>query len=94
MAGEYARSGLANLFGFTAFISVNLAVLNLLPFPVLDGGHIAIIVIESAIRRKLSLKARMAMQQAGTIILLLLMFYVTFNDIMRLDSITRLFRRE
>jgi regulator of sigma E protease len=94
MAGDSARSGLATLFGFTAFISVNLAVLNLLPFPVLDGGHIAIIVVESAIRRKLSLKARMAIQQAGTIILLLLMFYVTFNDIMRLDTITRLFRRE
>ena len=91
MAGESARSGFATLLGFTAFISVNLAVLNLLPFPVLDGGHIATIIVETVMRRKLSLKARMAIQQAATVILLFLMFYVTFNDIMRLDTITRFF---
>ena len=91
MAGESARIGFATLFGFTAFISVNLAVLNLLPLPVLDGGHIATIAVESVIRRKLSTKAKMAIQQAGMIALLLFMFYVTFNDIMRIDTITRLF---
>lgn len=91
LAGESARSGLATLMGFTAFISINLGVLNLLPFPVLDGGHIFIILVESVVRRKLSLRVRGAIQQAGTLVLLFLMFYVTFNDLMRIDLLSRLF---
>ena len=91
LAGESARSGLATLLGFTAFISINLGVLNLLPFPVLDGGHIFIILVESITRRKLSLRARGVIQQAGTLVLLFLMFYVTFNDLMRIDVLSRLF---
>ncbi len=91
LAGESAKSGFVTLLGFTAFISVNLAVLNLLPFPVLDGGHIFITLIETATRRKLSIRARTVIQQAGTIVLLFLMFYVTFNDVMRIDIIGKLF---
>lgn len=91
VAGESAKSGFATLFGFTAFISINLGVLNLLPFPVLDGGHIAILLIEGIIRRKLSVRFRMAMQQAGSIVLLLLMIYITFNDLLRFDTISRMF---
>jgi regulator of sigma E protease len=91
MAGESAKTGFSTLIGFTAFISINLAVLNLLPFPVLDGGHIAIIIAETVTRRKITMKAKMAVQQAGTIVLLLLMFYVTFNDILRIETITRFF---
>jgi len=93
MAGESAKTGLVSLLNFTAFISINLGVLNLLPFPVLDGGHISILLIEAVIRKKLSTKFRMAMQQVGTIALLLFMFYITFNDIMRFDSIARIFGR-
>ncbi|HUT64134.1 MAG TPA: RIP metalloprotease RseP, partial [Anaerolineae bacterium] len=89
MAGESAKTGLANLLFFTAFISINLGVLNLLPFPVLDGGHIFILLIETVIRRKLSTRIRMAVQQVGSIILLLFMIYITFNDIMRFDTISR-----
>ena len=91
IAGESAKSGLASLMGFTAFISINLGVLNLLPFPVLDGGHITILLIETVIRRKFSVRVRMAIQQAGSIILLLFMIYITFNDILRFDKIARLF---
>ena len=91
MAGESAKSGFSSLFGFTAFISINLGVLNLLPFPVLDGGHITIIAIESVIRRRLTNKVKMAMQQAGSLVLLLLMVYITFNDVARLDIISKLF---
>lgn len=91
LAGESARTGLVSLFSFMAFISVNLGVLNLLPFPVLDGGHIFIICIEAVTRRKLSIRARTMIQQAGTLLLLFLMFYVTFNDIMRIDALTRFF---
>ena len=89
MAGESAKTGLANLLFFTAFISINLGVLNLLPFPVLDGGHIFILLIETLIRRKLSTRIRMAVQQVGTIVLLLFMIYVTFNDLMRFDAISK-----
>ena len=91
LAGESAKTGFSTLMGFTAFISINLGVLNLLPFPVLDGGHIAILLIESTTRRRLSTKARMAFQQAGTLFLLLLMLYITFNDIMRFDAISSIF---
>jgi len=91
IAGESAKSGLSSLMGFTAFISINLRVLNLLPFPVLDGGHITILLIETVIRRKFSVRVRMAIQQAGSIILLLFMIYITFNDILRFDKIARLF---
>jgi regulator of sigma E protease len=91
LAGESAKIGLASLMSFTAFISINLGVLNMLPFPVLDGGHIFILITETIVRKKLSVKARMALQQAGTLILLLLMIYVTFNDVMRFDTISKIF---
>jgi regulator of sigma E protease len=91
LAGESAQSGFMSLLGFTAFISVNLGVLNLLPFPVFDGGHILILLLEAVSRRKLSEKARIVFQQAGTLFLLLLMIYITFNDIMRFDFVNRLF---
>ncbi|MCD6307574.1 MAG: site-2 protease family protein, partial [Candidatus Latescibacteria bacterium] len=91
VAGESAKSGLTTLLGFTAFISINLGVLNLLPFPVLDGGHITILLIETGIRRKFSTRIRMAIQQAGSIILLLFMIYITFNDLLRFDRIARIF---
>jgi regulator of sigma E protease len=92
LAGESARVGLVSLLEFTAFISINLGVLNLLPFPVLDGGHIFVILVESAARRKLSPRVKNAIQSAGAFILLLFMLYVTFNDLMRLDTISRLFK--
>jgi len=91
IAGESAKSGISTLLGFTAFISINLGVLNLLPFPVLDGGNIAILVIEAVTRKKISVKIRMTIQQVGSIALLLLMIYITFNDILRFDTISRLF---
>ena len=91
VAGESAKSGFATLFGFTAFISINLGVLNLLPFPVLDGGHITMLFIEGVTRKKLSVRFRMALQQAGSIVLLLLMIYITFNDLLRFDTIAKLF---
>ena len=91
MAGERARMGISSLLSFAAFISINLGVLNLLPFPVLDGGHIFILAAETVTRRKLSFKFRMAIQQVGSIVLILFMIYVTFNDLMRIDTISKLF---
>ena len=69
---------------FYGLISINLAFLNILPVPGLDGGHIFIILIETIIRRPLSLKSRMVIQQIGMVLLLGLMFTVMFNDIGRL----------
>jgi len=84
MAGETARAGLTPLFILLAMISVNLAVINILPIPGLDGGHLLVIGIESIIRRPLSIKAKIAIQKVGMVFLLSLMVIVLVNDIGRL----------
>jgi len=80
------REGLASLALFTAVISVNLAVLNLLPVPMLDGGHLLFFVIEGVLGRPLSLKKREAAQQLGLVLLLLLMVFAIYNDLVRIDA--------
>ena len=85
------QEGLAQLAGFTAFISVNLAVLNLLPVPMLDGGHLLFFVIEGILGRPVSLKKREAAQQLGLVLLLLLMVFAIYNDLVRIDAF-RIFR--
>ena len=84
IAGETAKAGWIPLMNFMALISINLAFLNILPIPGLDGGHIFIILIESIIRRPLSLTSRMVIQQIGMVFLLGLMVTVMFNDVSRL----------
>ena len=84
IAGETARAGLISLFGFMAIISCNLAFINFLPVPGLDGGHVFIILAESILRRKFTLKTKMVIQQIGMAFLLLLMATVMINDIGRL----------
>lgn len=91
VAGEQAKQGLANLAFFTAAISVNLAVLNLLPVPMLDGGHLFFFVIEAIRGRPLSLRKREVAQQVGFFLLLLLMVFAVYNDLARLDF-ARFFR--
>lgn len=81
MAGEQAREGVANLSFFIALISINLAILNFLPIPVLDGGHLLFFLIEAASGRPVSIRVREIAQQAGIFVLLLLMIYVFYNDI-------------
>ena len=85
-AGRQAKEGLGPLAIFTAFISVNLAVLNLLPVPMLDGGHLFFFVIEAILGRPLSLKKREAAQQLGFVLLMLLMVYALYNDLVRIDA--------
>lgn len=84
LAGQSAQAGWIPLLTFMALISVNLGFINILPVPGLDGGHILIILIESILRRPLSIKARLTIQQVGMVFLLLLMGTVMFNDISRL----------
>lgn len=83
MAGEAAQAGLSQFLLLMALISVNLAFINMLPIPGLDGGHIAVILIEVLIRKKLSVKARMRIQSIGMFILLSLMAFLLINDIAR-----------
>jgi len=84
MAGQQASEGMLNLIHFIALISVNLAVLNLLPIPVLDGGHVVLFAVEGLIGRPLGQKKVEWAQRAGMLLLLLLMIFVFYNDIMRL----------
>ena len=83
-AGQAAQQGFLSLLGLAAFLSVNLAILNILPIPVLDGGHLVFLTIEGVKRKPVSLKGRMIAQQIGMSLLLVLMVYVTYNDIARL----------
>ena len=82
--GEQAREGMRGLLLLTAFISVNLGVLNLLPIPVLDGGQIMFCLYEMIFRRPLPLKAQDYATRVGLFLLIALMALATFNDVARL----------
>ncbi|MBM3262125.1 MAG: RIP metalloprotease RseP [candidate division Zixibacteria bacterium] len=84
MAGESAQRGAGSLFGFMAFLSINLAILNLLPIPALDGGQLLILGVEGLIRRPLSLRQRLIWQQTGMALLLVIMVFVLYNDVSRI----------
>jgi regulator of sigma E protease len=81
MAGKSAQSGLEDFVGFLAMLSVNLAVINLIPIPVLDGGHLFFLLLEGVMRRPLSSRAREWIQYVGLAIMFSLMFFVIFNDL-------------
>lgn len=89
MSGETARRGAGSLFTLMAILSLNLGILNLLPIPILDGGHIAIIVLEGLARRDFSLQAKERILQIGFLILLLLMVTVIYVDLSKIESIGR-----
>jgi regulator of sigma E protease len=84
MAGQQAQEGILNLITFIAIISVQLGILNLLPIPVLDGGHIFFFLIEGILGRPISVKKLEMAQKIGMFFLLALMVVVFYNDIMRL----------
>ncbi len=83
-AGKALKRGLPYLVNLAAFLSINLAVLNVLPIPVLDGGHLVFLGIEAIRRKPIPFKKRLFWQQVGMGLLLLLMVFVTYNDIARL----------
>jgi regulator of sigma E protease len=82
-AGLTARAGFDVLMEFLALLSVNLAVLNILPIPVLDGGHLLFLLIEKLKGSPVSAKARMVAQQIGMAFIFILIIFVTYNDITR-----------
>lgn len=75
--------GALGFWRITAFLSVTLAIMNILPIPVLDGGHLMFLIYEGITRREPSAKVRMALQQIGFILIIALFIFVTFNDIIR-----------
>lgn len=83
-ARDYAMFGLEAFLNFIAMLSITLAIINILPLPALDGGHIVFITIEAITRRELPLKLKIAVQNIGLVLLLALMAYVFYNDITRL----------
>lgn len=84
IAAKSADSGMSSFLYFLALLSLSLAILNIMPFPVLDGGHLVMIIIEAIIRREIPIKIKMAIQKTGFVILLLLMAFIIYNDIISL----------
>jgi regulator of sigma E protease len=83
MAGQQAQEGVGSFLAFLAVLSINLGVLNLLPVPVLDGGHLLFFIVEAVIRKPVAVKYREMAQQVGICLLALLMVYAFYNDIVR-----------
>jgi regulator of sigma E protease len=84
VAGQQAQQGLVSYSFFLALISINLAILNLLPVPMLDGGHLLFFAIEAVLGRPLSVRKREIAQQIGLALLMLLMGFALYNDIAKL----------
>ena len=90
LSGDAAQSGLVTLFQLMAMISLNLGILNLLPIPILDGGHITVLAMEGVARRDFSVKLKERMLLAGFVVLMTLMVTVIYNDLTRVAWIERL----
>jgi regulator of sigma E protease len=90
LSGESAQLGWIALFSLMASISLNLGLLNLLPIPVLDGGHILIMGLEGLARRDFSVRVKEKMLLAGFVVLMMLMVTVIYNDLTRISWIERL----
>jgi regulator of sigma E protease len=83
VSGQAARGGINVLLGFMALMSINLAVLNLLPIPVLDGGQMVFLVAEGIRRKPLSVQLRLRLTQAGLAVIVGLMLFVIGNELLR-----------
>jgi regulator of sigma E protease len=87
LAGQAARAGLVTFLSLIAFISINLAIFNLFPIPVLDGGHLLFLVVEGMLGRPVSTTIRLRLTQAGMALLLALVVLVMYNDVLRIFGI-------
>ena len=84
LAGESAKAGIMPFIGLIGILSVNLALLNILPIPGLDGGHIIIAIAEGIMRREMKIKTKMLIQQVGMFLLFGLLILAVINDVIRL----------
>jgi len=80
-AAQSAEAGITPFLLFLAMLSLSLAIINIMPFPVLDGGHFVIILIEGIIGKELPIKAKLAIQNVGFVILMALMVFIVYTDI-------------
>jgi regulator of sigma E protease len=83
IAGERMEAGWINFLYFMGVLSVNLGILNLLPIPILDGGHLVFFSVEAILRKPLNLRTMEIMQQIGLVLLATLMIFVFYNDLVR-----------
>ncbi len=84
LAAKSADVGIESFLFFLAVLSLSLAIINILPFPVLDGGHLVMIIIETIARREIPVKVKIAINNTGFVLLLLLMAFIIYNDILSL----------
>ncbi|NLE07186.1 MAG: RIP metalloprotease RseP [Parcubacteria group bacterium] len=84
LVGDASRLGFAYLLTFTALISINLAVINLVPFPALDGGRVLFVIIESITRKPINPKVANTLNTIGFFLLIALMVVITYRDILKL----------
>jgi len=84
MAGKQAKAGIENFAWFIALLSVNLGIINLFPIPVLDGGHLLFFGIEAITGKEVNERLREKLMQFGAAMLMALMVFVFYNDILRM----------
>jgi regulator of sigma E protease len=84
LAGEQAKRGLASLILFMAILSINLGVINLFPIPILDGGYFPFLGLEAILKKPISIKKMEKAQQVGLILIILLMLFAFYNDLIRI----------
>jgi regulator of sigma E protease len=84
LSGQAAREGPTAYFALTAMVSLNLAIFNLLPIPILDGGVILLLLVEMFMRRDLSLRVKEAVFKLGFVFLMAVVAFVLYNDISKL----------
>ena len=84
LAAKSAEIGVESFLFFLAILSLSLALINIMPFPVLDGGHLLMIIIETITRREIPVKVKVAINNTGFALLLLLMAFIIYNDILSL----------
>jgi regulator of sigma E protease len=81
LATQSAEMGLVTFLGFMALLSISLAILNILPFPALDGGHLLFLLYEGIFRREIPVRIKLGLQKVGFVLLLAFMAFVVYNDI-------------
>ncbi|MBU0508922.1 site-2 protease family protein, partial [bacterium] len=86
LSGDSARQGSGAFLFFIAYVSVSIGFLQILPFPALDGGHIIYVLIEAIIRRPIPTKIKLWIQQVGMALLILLILFVSYHDVLRIFS--------
>ncbi|MGB5288786.1 MAG: RIP metalloprotease RseP [Ignavibacteriaceae bacterium] len=84
LAAKSADVGIESFLFFLAVLSLSLALINIMPFPVLDGGHLLMIIIETIARREIPVKVKIAINNTGFVLLLILMAFIIYNDILSL----------